>query len=48
MSNEIEPSTPAEQVVLLSTAPDARDVTAELAGPPRRKLPWLSLALGVR
>ncbi|WP_395295076.1 hypothetical protein ACF9IK_17190 [Kitasatospora hibisci] len=46
MSNEIEPSTPAEQVVLLSTAPDARDVTAELAAPPRRKLPWLSLALG--
>ncbi|MCG6494758.1 DUF5666 domain-containing protein [Kitasatospora sp. A2-31] len=46
MSNEIEPSTPAEQVVLLSTPPDARDVTAELAAPPRRKLPWLSLALG--
>ncbi|AUY50662.1 DUF5666 domain-containing protein [Streptomyces sp. CB01881] len=46
MSNEIEPRTPAEQVALLSTAPDARDVTAELAAPPRRKLPWLSLALG--
>ncbi|MBP0453771.1 hypothetical protein J5Y04_30135 [Kitasatospora sp. RG8] len=46
MSNENEPRTPAEQVTLLSTAPDARDVTAELAAPPRRKLPWLSLALG--
>ncbi|MFF2657611.1 hypothetical protein ACFVUH_09640 [Kitasatospora sp. NPDC058032] len=45
MSNEIEPRTPAEQVALLSTAPDARDVTAELAAPPRRRLPWLSLAL---
>ncbi|MFF2039594.1 hypothetical protein ACFVVX_04145 [Kitasatospora sp. NPDC058170] len=45
MSNEIEPRTPAEQVVLLATPPDARDVTAELAAPPRRKLPWLSLAL---
>ncbi|MFI9330553.1 hypothetical protein ACIGZJ_23790 [Kitasatospora sp. NPDC052868] len=45
MSNEIEPRTPAEQVVLLATPPDARDVTAELAAPPRRRLPWLSLAL---
>ncbi|MFH9349403.1 hypothetical protein [Kitasatospora sp. NPDC017646] len=34
-----------EQVALLSTPPDARDVTAELAAPPRRKLPWLSLVL---
>ncbi|MGV9265394.1 hypothetical protein ACWDRR_12110 [Kitasatospora sp. NPDC003701] len=45
MSNEIEPRTPAEQVVLLSTAPDARDVTAELAAPPRRRLPWPTLVL---
>ncbi|SDT71314.1 hypothetical protein SAMN05216371_4096 [Streptomyces sp. TLI_053] len=45
MSNEIEPSTPAEQVVLLSTAPDGRDVTAELAAPPRRRLPWVPLVL---
>ncbi|MFD0397080.1 hypothetical protein ACFVHI_03240 [Kitasatospora sp. NPDC127121] len=48
MSNEIatvSSSTPAEQVALLATPPDARDVTAELAAPPRRKLPWLSLVL---
>ncbi|MGY0462712.1 hypothetical protein ACW14Y_21010 [Kitasatospora sp. cg17-2] len=48
MSNETEPSTPstpAEQVVLLSTAPDGRDVTAELAAPPRRRLPWVPLVL---
>ncbi|MEV0534297.1 DUF5666 domain-containing protein [Kitasatospora sp. NPDC050463] len=45
MSDEIEPRTPAEQVVLLSTAPDARDVTAELAAPPRRRLPWPTLVL---
>ncbi|MFJ9953645.1 hypothetical protein [Kitasatospora sp. NPDC091207] len=45
MSNEIEPRTPAEQVVLLSTAPDARDVAAELAAPPRRRLPWPTLVL---
>ncbi|MGW4803645.1 hypothetical protein [Kitasatospora sp. NPDC004272] len=30
---------------LLATAPDARDITAELAAPPRRKLPWPTLAL---
>jgi hypothetical protein len=35
----------AEQVALLATPPDARDVSAELAAPPRRKLPWLSLVL---
>ncbi|MEU4119517.1 hypothetical protein AB0F71_34110 [Kitasatospora sp. NPDC028055] len=34
-----------EQVALLATPPDARDVSAELAAPPRRKLPWLSLVL---
>ncbi|MEU9076276.1 hypothetical protein ACFYUY_29325 [Kitasatospora sp. NPDC004745] len=47
MSNEIATvtSSPAEQVALLATPPDARDVTAELAAPPRRKLPWLSLLL---
>ncbi len=45
MSHEIEPRTPAEQVLLLSTAPDARDVSAELAAPPRRRLPWVSLVL---
>lgn len=30
---------------LLATPPDARDVAAELAAPPRRTLPWLSLVL---
>ncbi|MFB7943866.1 hypothetical protein ACFC6L_03005 [Kitasatospora phosalacinea] len=30
---------------LLATAPDARDITAELSAPPRRKLPWPTLAL---
>ncbi|WP_051829748.1 MULTISPECIES: DUF5666 domain-containing protein [Streptomyces] len=46
-SNEIATvsSTQAEQVALLSTPPDARDVSAELAAPPRRKLPWISLVL---
>jgi Domain of unknown function (DUF5666) len=34
-----------EQVSLLATPPDARDISAELAAPPRRKLPWLSLVL---
>ncbi|WP_371480289.1 hypothetical protein [Kitasatospora sp. NBC_00315] len=38
-------NSPAAQVELLGTPPDARDITAELAAPPRRKLPWLSLAL---
>ncbi|MFJ6621266.1 DUF5666 domain-containing protein [Kitasatospora sp. NPDC091335] len=37
--------TPAEQLALLATPPDGRDVSAELAAPPRRKLPWLSLVL---
>ncbi|MFJ6771954.1 hypothetical protein ACIQOV_13485, partial [Kitasatospora sp. NPDC091257] len=50
MSKEIarvspDAGTPAEQVALLATPPDARDVSAELAAPPRRKLPWLSLVL---
>ncbi|MEU1287871.1 DUF5666 domain-containing protein [Kitasatospora sp. NPDC005856] len=50
MSKEIarvspDAGTPAEQIALLATPPDARDVSAELAAPPRRKLPWLSLAL---
>ncbi|WP_052682090.1 DUF5666 domain-containing protein [Saccharothrix sp. ST-888] len=52
MTSEHEPPTqpiraldPAEQVELLSTPPDARDIAAELAAPPRRKLPWLTLAL---
>ncbi|MEU8923515.1 hypothetical protein AB0D10_21665 [Kitasatospora sp. NPDC048545] len=46
-SNEIATvsSTQAEQVALLSTPPDARDVSGELAAPPRRKLPWISLVL---
>ncbi|MFG2819496.1 hypothetical protein ACGFX4_08730 [Kitasatospora sp. NPDC048365] len=35
----------SEEQELLATAPDARDVTAELASPPRRKLPWVTLAL---
>ncbi|MFF4384093.1 hypothetical protein [Kitasatospora sp. NPDC001547] len=39
------PAGPAEQLALLATPPDARDVSAELAAPPRRKLPWLSLVL---
>ncbi|MEY9870612.1 hypothetical protein ABH931_000066 [Streptacidiphilus sp. MAP12-33] len=30
---------------VLSQAPDARDIAAELAAPPRRKLPWLTLLL---
>ena len=33
---------PAE---LLASAPDARDITAEIAAPPRQKLPWPTLAL---
>lgn len=50
MSKEIarvsqDAGTPAEQLALLATPPDARDVSAELAAPPRRKLPWLSLVL---
>ncbi|MET8543798.1 DUF5666 domain-containing protein [Kitasatospora sp. NPDC004799] len=48
MSKEIatvEAGTPAEQLALLATPPDARDVSAELAAPPRRRLPWLSLVL---
>ncbi|MGW2249530.1 hypothetical protein ACWCXH_04960 [Kitasatospora sp. NPDC001660] len=36
---------PAEQVALLATPPDARDIAGELAAPPRRPLPWLSLLL---
>ncbi|GAA4858702.1 hypothetical protein [Kitasatospora terrestris] len=35
----------SEEQQLLATAPDARDVTAELAAPPRRKLPWVTMAL---
>ncbi|MEY9964180.1 putative membrane protein YgcG [Streptacidiphilus sp. MAP12-16] len=30
---------------ILAESPDARDVAAELAAPPRRKLPWLTLLL---
>ncbi|AUG78687.1 hypothetical protein CFP65_3914 [Kitasatospora sp. MMS16-BH015] len=41
MSAEHDP----KKLELLATAPDARDITAELAAPPRRKLPWLTLAL---
>ncbi|GAA1965494.1 hypothetical protein [Kitasatospora viridis] len=33
------------QAELLATPPDARDIGAELAAPPRRKLPWLTLLL---
>jgi len=40
MSSDNDP-----QVELLATPPDARDVTTELAAPPRRKLPWLTLLL---
>ncbi|MFD0256676.1 hypothetical protein ACFRKE_18590 [Kitasatospora indigofera] len=38
-------NSPIAQVELLSSAPDARDITAELAAPPRRRLPWVTLAL---
>jgi hypothetical protein len=31
---------------ILAEPPDARDIAAELAAPPRRKLPWLTLLLG--
>lgn len=37
------PELSPEQV--LAEPPDARDISAELAAPPRRKLPWLTLAL---
>ncbi|MGW7002252.1 hypothetical protein ACWGCW_05310 [Streptomyces sp. NPDC054933] len=30
---------------VLAEAPDARDISAELSAPPRRKLPWLTLLL---
>lgn len=30
---------------ILAEPPDARDISAELAAPPRRKLPWLTLTL---
>ena len=30
---------------ILAEPPDARDIAAELAAPPRRKLPWLTLLL---
>jgi hypothetical protein len=30
---------------VLAEPPDARDISAELAAPPRRKLPWLTLLL---
>ncbi|MGW5349442.1 hypothetical protein ACWERV_02840 [Streptomyces sp. NPDC004031] len=30
---------------ILAEQPDARDISAELAAPPRRALPWLTLAL---
>lgn len=44
-ANVPEPGTPAAHAALLATPPDARDITAELAAPPRRKLPWLTLVL---
>ncbi|MDH6137648.1 hypothetical protein P3T37_007081 [Kitasatospora sp. MAA4] len=42
---ELEPGSPAAHAALLATPPDARDITAELAAPPRRKLPWLTMLL---
>ncbi|WP_157536401.1 hypothetical protein [Kitasatospora mediocidica] len=42
---EPEPGSAAAHAALLATAPDARDISAELAAPPRRKLPWLTLLL---
>ncbi|MEU9129281.1 DUF5666 domain-containing protein [Kitasatospora sp. NPDC048540] len=40
-----KPSDNESATELLATAPDARDVSAELAAPPRRKLPWPTLVL---
>ncbi|MEY9843177.1 hypothetical protein [Streptacidiphilus sp. MAP5-3] len=40
---------PTEQLSpedILAEPPDALDISAELAAPPRRKLPWLTLVLG--
>jgi hypothetical protein len=31
--------------VVLASPPDARDISAELAAPPRRRMPWLTLGL---
>ncbi|PBC78517.1 hypothetical protein BX265_3289 [Streptomyces sp. TLI_235] len=48
MTSENEPDRALGQVdatELLSTAPDGRDIAAELAAPPRRRLPWPSLVL---
>ncbi|WP_199239543.1 hypothetical protein [Streptomyces sp. ICBB 8177] len=43
VATAVEPVTDPESV--LAEPPDARDISAELAAPPRRKLPWLTLAL---
>ncbi|WP_431679755.1 hypothetical protein [Kitasatospora sp. KL5] len=48
MTSENEPGRPlgpVEATELLSTAPDARDIAAELAAPPRPRLPWPTLVL---
>ncbi|WP_405012235.1 DUF5666 domain-containing protein [Kitasatospora sp. NBC_01539] len=34
-----------EPAELLASGPDVRDISAEIAAPPRRKLPWPTLAL---
>ncbi|MGW4644925.1 hypothetical protein [Kitasatospora sp. NPDC004289] len=36
---------PAQETDPLASPPDARDIAAELAAPPRRKLPWPTLVL---
>ncbi|MFI5528974.1 hypothetical protein ACIA8O_10535 [Kitasatospora sp. NPDC051853] len=36
---------PAHETDPLASPPDARDIAAELAAPPRRKLPWPTLVL---
>ncbi|GAA1086567.1 DUF5666 domain-containing protein [Kitasatospora arboriphila] len=48
MTSENEPGRalgPVEATELLNTAPDARDIAAELAAPPRPRLPWPTLVL---
>ncbi|WP_161789825.1 hypothetical protein [Streptacidiphilus neutrinimicus] len=43
---ELAQSEPVESPEdILAEPPDALDITAELAAPPRRKLPWLTLLL---
>lgn len=41
--SELSPALSPEEI--LAEPPDARDIAGELAAPPRRKLPWLTLLL---